>query len=95
MAIERIERVHQHAAQGNTLTVSKARQGYPTNDMSAVVVTERRVLIKIRRDDNPFPGIVMEALTAVIDLEDARDLGQAILLAADELLAEQAKDDQP
>ena len=95
MTVERTERVHQHAAQGNTLTVSKARQGSPTDDMSAVVVTERRVLVGIKRDDSPFPGIAAEALTAVVAPEDARDLGLAITRAADELLAEQAKDDKP
>ena len=95
MSIARLERVHQHAAQGNTVTVWKARQGYPTDDMSAVVVTKRRVLVQIKRDDSPFPGIAAEVLTAVVAPEDARDLGLAITQAADELLAEQAKDDKP
>ena len=93
MSIERLERVHQHAAQSNILTVSKARQGYPTDDMSRVVVTDRKVLIAIKQD-GPLPGLSVSSLTAVVQPEDARDLGQAITQAADELLAEQAKDDE-
>lgn len=93
MTVERTERVHQHAAQDNVLTVSKARQGYPTDDMSRVVVTERRVLLAIRRE-GPIPGVAVSTLTSVIAPEDARDLGLAITQAADELLAERAKDDQ-
>lgn len=93
MSVERIERVHQHATNGRVVTVSKARQGYPTNDMSAIVVTKRAVLITIDHP-GPLPGISVSTDSAVVDLEDARDLGQAIFLAADELLAEQAKDEQ-
>lgn len=94
MSVERIERVHQHATNGRVVTVSKARQGYPTNDMSAVVVTKRAVVITIDHP-MPIPGLSVSTDSAVVGLEDARDLGLAITQAADELLAEQAKDDKP
>lgn len=93
MSIERTERVHQHATQDGTLTVSKVRQGYPTDDMSRVVVTVRKVSVAINRE--PAPGLSVPVGAAYLDPENARDIGLAITQAADELLAEQAKDDKP
>jgi hypothetical protein len=91
MNIERTERVHQHAAQDNVLTVSKARQGYPTDDMSRVVVTDRKVLVAIKRE-GPTPGLPVSTLTAVLEPEDAIDLGAAIA-GAGHALAREIQDD--
>lgn len=95
MTVERAQRVHQVKSGGDAVcTVQKVRQGYPTEDMSSVVVTARGISLTIEIA-SPVPGLPMNALTLALGPEDAHDLGQAITQAATELADEEARVAQP